>query len=568
MIVSFAGASLLGSLTGNVPVLACILGAAFAAAAVIVAAAMRLGPPREFFPIMLFCISAAAPLPFQAALDRGGWIVAGSFWAAAVAFTPAVWRRGTTAADETRDAVGAIAEFLVALGSSEAGRRRHAAIAAVDLAVASANDTGGRRGPAARHRAGQVEQLLQAALALSFEGTESVDPTLLEALAALSAGDAVDLDEVVVPDAPSTPRLVAALSALAASTGPDWGPPVVVSPAVVPSEGTVAADERGDDGRRTWVAVPWWLTHRNPRRRAAVRSAAAIGLGLGIGFGVGFEQPGWIAVSAVAVLQGATASVVWRRAAQRVVGTTVGFALAGALLALDPSLWTVAVVIIVLQMVVESVIVTSYGLAMVFVTPLTLLLVTLSLGTERSSELVPVRLVDTLVGSALAIAILFVTRSRTLTGRLGRQQALVMAAIGAVFTEIIDPSSDTATLVPTRRHLRSSLMGMRLAADEALGDALWRSPEADARWPITASLERLAALALAVPPEVVASALDEATTPPPRRADLEEMFAALTARTALFGGEQVDAEVPVSVLPGMPRSSAALVDLADTLAGH
>ena len=76
-IVALPLSALLGSLVGDVPVLACVVGGVFAMVTVIGAAALRVGPPREFFPILLFCTATSIPLSFGLTLERSGWIMAG-----------------------------------------------------------------------------------------------------------------------------------------------------------------------------------------------------------------------------------------------------------------------------------------------------------------------------------------------------------------------------------------------------------------------------------------------------------------------------------------------------------
>lgn len=549
MLVALPVSSLLGSLVGDAPVLACLVGGVYAMVWVIANAALRIGPPREFFPIMLFCTAVSMPMSFGPSLERSGWIMAGAAWGAVVALAPVVWRSGRIAEDQANAAIRAVAAFVDAIGTPEADALQHAAIAAVEQAATTAGETYGPNGLHVRHRAERVERLLVEAISVAVEQPGGVDRSIGAAVRELATERRVAVS-AAWPDVPAGARLERAVVELATPPALGDDPEVLPAPA-----------ERAEPERGWWAPVPWWLTHRNPRRRAAIRSALAVALGLGSGFALDLERPGWIAVAAIAVLQGATARVVRQRAIHRVVGTTIGFVLAAGLLALDPSLWVVAIVIVVLQMVIEGIVTVSYGLAAVFITPVTVLLVDLSLGVERSAELIPVRVLDTAIGCALGVVVLLATRSRHMTGRLGQQQARVMAAIGSVLGEVIGEHPDDVELHHRRRELRVALMGMRLAADEAIGDALWRTPQADARWPISAILERLAVLALAVSPDLLeTSPADDAW-----RGDLRGALAELTEQVAQFGHVTPPAALPVPDVPGLPRTTAGLRDLATLL---
>lgn len=153
---------------------------------------------------------------------------------------------------------------------------------------------------------------------------------------------------------------------------------------------------------------------------AAARSATAfddnvidaILIALGVGASLfaaellGLPRPYWVAVSCMAVLQGATLRAVWNRQLHRIVGTAAGMAVAAVLLALRLDGWGLAVAIMVLTWLVEWLVVRHYGLAVVFITPLTILLA--EAGTLRAAHeidnLVVARLGDTALGCVVGFA--------------------------------------------------------------------------------------------------------------------------------------------------------------------
>ncbi|PVD51673.1 FUSC family protein [Terrimonas sp.] len=114
------------------------------------------------------------------------------------------------------------------------------------------------------------------------------------------------------------------------------------------------------------------------------------------------ENPYWIPISCMAVMQGITTTHVWARAIQRVLGTLIGLVLTWCLLQFKLSVLGVCVCIIVLQTIVEFLVVRNYALAAVFITMLTIFLAETNVSlTEQTGHLIKTRFLDTLIGSAI-----------------------------------------------------------------------------------------------------------------------------------------------------------------------
>lgn len=114
------------------------------------------------------------------------------------------------------------------------------------------------------------------------------------------------------------------------------------------------------------------------------------------------ENPYWLPISCAAVMQGASLHHVWQRSFQRVLGTFVGLGLAWLLLLLKMTPLTICICIILLQFIIEMLIVRHYGLAVVFITPLTLFLAEAgSTMTVDATTLISVRFMDIFLGSCI-----------------------------------------------------------------------------------------------------------------------------------------------------------------------
>jgi len=161
-------------------------------------------------------------------------------------------------------------------------------------------------------------------------------------------------------------------------------------------------------GRR--VLAPGRATQ--PADRRAVGAAVTVGVGALLAGIAGLLLIGdhwyWAMVGAVAALGGAHLTARLIRGVQRLVGTLIGVAVAAGLLALGlPPLATIAVAI-VCQAGAELYVNRNYGLAMVFITPLALLMVELAFPTDPATLLAD-RTLDTLVGVAVGTAVAVVS---------------------------------------------------------------------------------------------------------------------------------------------------------------
>lgn len=128
-------------------------------------------------------------------------------------------------------------------------------------------------------------------------------------------------------------------------------------------------------------------------------------IALGIGYLLKFDNPYWIPASAAAVMQGASLYHIRQRTVYRILGTFVGLGLCWALLSIAHTKLLICLFIILLQFIVEMLIVRHYALAVIFITPMAILL------TEAGSplmntpdQLISLRFWEICIGSILGAA--------------------------------------------------------------------------------------------------------------------------------------------------------------------
>lgn len=146
----------------------------------------------------------------------------------------------------------------------------------------------------------------------------------------------------------------------------------------------------------------------------------------------------WAAAFAVLVVHvGGSRSSQLHRAFQRTVGTALGLVVFSLLLRLDLSHWWTVATVVALQFVVELLITRNYALAVVFLTPLALVISEAVTGMDTTTILLD-RGLDTLIGVGAAVLVLLVS------GRLGRPELLLRAHARRVVLALDDVLADLA----------------------------------------------------------------------------------------------------------------------------
>lgn len=115
-----------------------------------------------------------------------------------------------------------------------------------------------------------------------------------------------------------------------------------------------------------------------------------------------FKNPYWIPISCLAVMQGVSRQHIWQRAAHRIIGTLLGLCLCWLALSISETPLSICISIILLQFIVELLIVRHYALAVIFITPMTILLS--EAGNPLLSDpnhLLSARVTDIIVGSLI-----------------------------------------------------------------------------------------------------------------------------------------------------------------------
>lgn len=130
----------------------------------------------------------------------------------------------------------------------------------------------------------------------------------------------------------------------------------------------------------------------------------AVGLSMVVAYGLGLHRPYWVPVSCLAVIQGASFRMVWNKQTHRIVGTGIGLGLTWVLLSLHMNAWQLCATMMALSFTIELLVVRHYGLAVIFITPMTIFLADVGAGMGANiTELIAARFWDIVLGSAMGL---------------------------------------------------------------------------------------------------------------------------------------------------------------------
>lgn len=119
---------------------------------------------------------------------------------------------------------------------------------------------------------------------------------------------------------------------------------------------------------------------------------------------IGLENPYWVPISCLAVMQGVSRKLIWQRGFYRILGTVLGMLFCWVILLLVKTPVEIIIAIILLQYIIEVLVIKNYFFAVLLITPMTILLSDLGQPIYiEPNVLILSRLKDVLLGSLFGI---------------------------------------------------------------------------------------------------------------------------------------------------------------------
>lgn len=150
--------------------------------------------------------------------------------------------------------------------------------------------------------------------------------------------------------------------------------------------------------------APVVVPSRSRLRREFSANVVAAALGGALGALSGLPSPYWAQLAAIVPLSapGRTAQV--ERGLHRVIGTALGVVVTAFLLSFPSQPWQLVVWVVILQFLAEMLVLRNYSLALMFITPLALLMVQLG-HPQPAGPMLTARVAETAIGVAVGIAV-------------------------------------------------------------------------------------------------------------------------------------------------------------------
>ncbi|MGP4787811.1 FUSC family protein [Psychrobacter sp. 1Y11] len=166
----------------------------------------------------------------------------------------------------------------------------------------------------------------------------------------------------------------------------------------------------------------------------SIMVAGFVSLSLSLALVLAMPYPYWAAVSCFIIIQGIHLRTMWIKQFHRLLGTLIGMGVAAWMLSWHLTLWQVAAAIFVLMLCIESLVDRHYGLAVIFITPLTVFIAEYGSGLSPSQQLyqevIRARMLDTALGCLIGLMGGMAMQSAKLRVSLSRLERWLLARFG------------------------------------------------------------------------------------------------------------------------------------------
>jgi len=170
--------------------------------------------------------------------------------------------------------------------------------------------------------------------------------------------------------------------------------------------------------------------------------AAAIAGVLGLASGLPF--PYWAQIAAIAPLTAPGRTLQVERGLHRILGTTLGVVTTAFLLSFPAEPWQLVVWIVVLQFLAEMYVMRNYAFALLFITPLALLMVQLA-HPQPAGPTLQARVLETAIGAVVGIAVVVAAALRDRRAATRARTSSPMSSPISAPTSTSTPESESST---------------------------------------------------------------------------------------------------------------------------
>lgn len=217
----------------------------------------------------------------------------------------------------------------------------------------------------------------------------------------------------------------------------------------------------------------------------ALRYAIVLLVSASVAYGFQLDRSYWVPLSTISVMSGGTYVGNLYRGIQRSAGTIAGVLIGAVLLWIHPPGFVFPFIMAALQFIVELIYGRNYSLAVMFITPSTLLIGTALQPEFTGAYFITARIVDILIGSAIALAGTMLLWRRASSNRLLDVFSDAVRREGELLALILANKSKQDRDIAEQR-LQQALIQLRQVYDHAFAESLRRNAMTTTLWPAVA----------------------------------------------------------------------------------
>lgn len=213
-----------------------------------------------------------------------------------------------------------------------------------------------------------------------------------------------------------------------------------------------------------------------------------------IAFQLDLERSYWVPLSCVAVMSGATIISTYNRAIQRAFGTVIGILIASLILAMHPSGYLIAFLILILTFITELFIVKNYGLAALVFTPNALLMAeSTTQGDFGFSYFASARIIDVIIGILIGLIGVWLIGRKSASSRLPHVITKTIRSQAQLLLVLFSDQGEGFQARDSRelKKMRTNIVNLETLYQTASGELPVDRKALDYYWPIIFSITQL-----------------------------------------------------------------------------
>ncbi len=453
--------------------------------------AFKMPPPGSYFFILVCAVGTIIPFDPSLIPFRMGMALVGGVMAWLIAMCGWLWNAYNQETSLVIEVYQDLARFMASIGTAESDQEKHNLLLSLKLAEkpllkgASKKDPKTNKSAYLLNLVEKANDLFLAVIEAEVQSKDPINQVLVDAVQEVAR--ALKQSEAAIPKKLDT---FADLDPILIHLKDE----VLIASHILNNKIPISPLLIRSSDQSVWRVFRSSFSNPSAVLPGALRIGIAVLVASLLSIFFGNERPYWVTLACASALQGATVWAIVNRTLQRSVGTAVGILIGGLILSLHVNAWELVLVVMTLQFIIELFIVRNYTVAVTFITPMALIITHFSGLRLPIPTLIGARLVDTILGTAVALLAGLFLWHKSASTRLPMVMKLVIKFSGELLQDLMREESISETsIVKKRTQLLNMLVVLRNTYDGALNE-IRKSRWVDSYWSSVIAMQRLGSL--------------------------------------------------------------------------